>query len=111
MAGHTAGDFPSDSVGVSATVRNGSGQKLMEYDREAVHVSRWGDVPAVELLAGHVSQRSDARVARAGLCGRLGDSEVSQQRIAVMIEKNICGLDVTVDDPIFVGIVKGISDL
>ena len=80
----------------------------MEHDAQTKNVSPAVHGFAGELFGAHVLERADTF---AGLEGRLGDAEVRKHGPVVMVDQDVGGLDVPVNDALLVGVFKGLGDV
>jgi hypothetical protein len=88
-------------------------QHLVEEAPQGIDVGPLVHRSAVgQLFGAHVGEgaHGDSRAGEAlvGLAGGLGDPEVTHQGVAGL-EKDVLGLDVTMDETVFVGILEGIT--
>ena len=86
---------------VLAAERDVPDEHLVEDDAERVDVGLAVDLVAERLLGRDVVRRAeDAAVGRqALLLERAGDPEVGDLRRALLVDEDVLGLDVAVDDP------------
>ena len=84
-----------------ALERPGAGQQLEGDDRERVAVARRGRRLAARLLRGEVPGRADdgARLGERGEVSGARDAEVGDLDPVVVVEQQVGGLDVAMDDP------------
>ena len=108
-------DLHDDLLGRGAGMRRVPGEHLVEHAAERVDVAPGGDLLlGGGLLGAHVVRRAERH---AGLghpaagrgTQRQRDAEVGHHRAAV-VEQDVLGLDVAVDDAVPVGVVEGIGD-
>ncbi len=111
------GEHPRhDRLRRRAGERRIAGQHLVEHRAERVHVGARGDLAlAHRLLRRHVVRRAERHAglghpAAAGLAGGERDAEVGDQR-PIVVQQDVLGLDVAVDDAVPVGVVERVGDL
>ena len=91
-------------------------QHLVEHAADGVDVGARGDLLlGGRLLGAHVVRRAEAEAglghAAAGRCAHgERDAEVGDHRAAV-VEQDVLGLDVAVDDAVAVRVVQGVGDI
>ena len=90
-----------------------AGEHLEQHDAEAVDVGLAVDVVAERLLGGDVvGGAEDAALGgQALLVERAGDAEVGDLGGALLVDQDVLGLDVAVDDVAGVGGAEGAGDL
>lgn len=64
----------------------------------------------LDLFRGHVRQRPE-RGRLVTVAGRTGDAEVGNQRPAVVVDQDVCRLDVPVEEPVAVCVSQRVGDL
>ena len=77
----------------------------MQDDGKAIHVTDGRNGPSLQLLRGHVPERSNGGVEGPCFVSGLGYAEIPKQGFVVMIDKDVGRLDVTVDHAIDVGVI------
>ncbi len=105
-----------DLEGGTAAERGTAGDQLVEEDAGAVDVDRGGLRAALGGLGRDVRGRADELVGagQARGVGEAGDAEVGQHRVhlaAVLLEQDVGGLQVAVDDAVGVAGGEGVGDL
>ena len=60
-----------------------------------------------DLLRRHVGRRADEIVAFAALAGLLSEAEVAHQGAVVVVQEDVAGLEVAVNDAVAVGVMDG----
>ena len=103
----------ADRERILAVERNASGEALKGHDAERIDVA-----PAVQrlcpcLLRTHVMRRADrhAGSGQLGSARRLGDPEVRDDRTVHLVQHDVVRLDVPMDDPVLVRVVKRVRGL
>ena len=94
-----------------------TGEHLVEYTAECIHIRAWVHVPvAGSLFRAHVVRcaKAESRLRDpSGPC--LGhsqrDAEVGDERLSLFAQEDIGRFDVAVDDAVSMGVVKGAGDL
>lgn len=89
------------------------GEHLKQDDAQGVDVAATIDgLVAMHLLRTHVSRRADNAAPRKGGrgLGNLDNAEVGQEGVAIVVEENVAGLEVAVDNASLVGMVQRRAD-
>ena len=86
---------------------------LVSYRAQSVLVRGPGDLPAPALLGAHVRRRAHqgAALGLARPLGGLGDAEVGDDGVAVLVDQDVRGLDVAMDHAGAVGVGQSRRDL
>ena len=94
-------------------VGQATGDQLVGDDPQRVEVRTRAGVLAAGLLGGEVGGRAEHRsdLGDARLLGGLRDPEVGELDLAFAGTQQVAGLDVTVDDPVTVGVVEPLAGL
>ncbi len=107
-----------DDGGVAVGERRRTGEQMVGGGREGVLVGATVDLFAFELFGGRVVHRADRHVGTgqiAGLADPTSNTEVGQHDSFVAglrhPEKDVCRLDVPVQQPTAVGVIEGIGDI
>ena len=101
-------------VGRRARVRRPAGQQLEQHAAKTVHVAAAVQRFAANLLRRHVAPRAfdrllDAQETQQTAFGPLGDAEVDQFHVAVVVDQEIVRLDVAVNPALLVQVVQAMS--
>ena len=101
-----------DGHGVISNKGWPAGNHLIEHSPQGVEVGPGGDLTAHGLLRGHVVKGAHHHpgVGKAGEVNGQGQTEVADLGRAVGTEPYIARLDVTVDNPLAVGILQTPAD-
>ena len=93
--------------------RGTPGHQLVEGDAERIQIARGADLVAADLLGGEIAHRADDDPLGGQAVGalELGDAEVAERGRAVGGQPDVVGLDVTVHDPVCVGVRQRGRDL
>ena len=102
------------------SMRKPAREHLEEQDAQGVDVAPRVDGRRLsgDLLRAHVGERAEeltgARLQGGELyvgVGHARDAEVEDLRLALLVDEDVLGLEVAVDDPFLVRVVDGIADL
>ena len=90
-----------------------AGDHFIERDAEGVEIGAIVDGVAFDLFGGHVVEgaESGAGHREAAIAGGAGDAEVHELNRAVGGDHHVGGLDVSMDDVLFVGVTEGVENL
>ena len=88
-------------------------EHLIQHNAKRILVGRGGDVLGLTLLGAHVRRGSDrgADLRETRLARNLGDAEVRDNRVALVIQQDVGGLDVAMHHPPAVRITQGAGNL
>ena len=103
----------ADREAVLAVVRHVSGQALVGHDAQAVDVAPAVGILRSGLFGAHVVRRPDGHPGPGELLRArgLGDAEVGEHALPELVEHDVVGLDVAMDDPAPGRIAEGGSGL
>ena len=93
--------------------RLGPGDHLVKHHAGGKHIAALVDLAAGGLLGRHVGGRSHQGpgYGQGRLAARLCQAEIGDFRDSLLGDENVARLDVTVDDPLGVGVVQALEDL
>ena len=106
------GETPRESRHVFGAVWNDSGEHLVQRDAERIDVRAPVERLAAELLGRQIGRGAENE---AGLrfheaLADLRDAEVHQERPPALVEENVVGLDVAVDDAARMAVVERVQE-
>src|SRR6266702_3566584 len=86
-------------------------QQFVGHTTQCILIALYAHLP-LELLRGHVCRCSTPTdVPGSSSCEDHGNTKVGKERIALSVEEDVAGFEVTVYDILLVGIVECLSDL
>ena len=103
----------ADGEAVLAVVGHRAGEALIRHHAQAVDVAPAIDGLGPGLLGAHVVRRADGHSGAGELLPgrRLGDPEVGQHALPELVEHDVVGLDVAVDDAALRGVAQRAAGL
>ena len=96
----------ADGEGILTVERHATGETLVGHDAQRINVAATVERLRLGLLGTHVVRRADRHSGPGQLAARrrLRDAEVGDHRVPVLIEHDVVGLDVAMDDFLLVGV-------
>jgi hypothetical protein len=91
-----------------------TGEQFEEQDAQGVDIGLGGEGLGLDLFGGQVGGGTGDDVSGSGglvIAQLLGDAEVGEEGVAVLVEQDVGGLDIAVDDALLVGGIQGGGDL
>ena len=105
------GDTMKNGIQIAALHRALPSQHFKEHQTGRIEIGALADLVAQYVLWRHVGRRTgiDIRIVL-GPRRRRGDAEIHHPRIAILVEQDVRGLEVAVDDALCVGMANRIKD-